>query len=281
MIRKFSLVILDNRDKVIDRMNLDLVTNPRGLGFSLDTSVVSTEIEDILISYRQKLESITFDVNFANGREYLKTKSLRLWIEKNIGKKMAVEWKTDTDTLFAECIVDKFDFSEINEDKYVSIPLNIKRLTPFFILVENEIKILPSSSGKRYPYKYSYTYGVGVVSNNIIVNNYIKKIPLNITLYGEMLTPSVSIKESGTAEPYSTVAFEGLSLDTGHWLNINAINRKITYYNGVIEVDGYNYIDGTKNSFIYANAGVTSQLSASVQSDKTGRLEASFRRYML
>lgn len=280
MIRKFALVVLDNRDMVIDRINLDLVSEPKGLGFSLKTSTITTDIEEILVRYKQQLENITFDVNYAFGNEYIKAKSIRQWIEKNTGRKMAIEYLTPADKLYANCIVDKFAFSEINNDKVLSIPLNIKQLSPFFDVVYNAILIYPSTTGKVYSYTYPYTYGIGVASNNIIENNYIKPIPLNITLYGEMMNPGVNIRKQGEVLNYGEVSFSGLNLTSDMWVNINAITGKITLFNGYTESDGYNYIDATKNSFIYANIGI-SELGATISSDKSGRLEASFRRYRL
>lgn len=280
MIRNFSLVVLNQQDMIIDRINLDLIDQPKGLGFSLESAVIETDVEDILVSFRQKHENVTLNVNYAFGNEYLKAKALRQWIEKNTGKVMALQWYTITDKLYAGCIVNKFDFSEINNDRILSVPLTIKLLTPFFDVIENEIYILPSTTGKIYAFIYPFIYGEGLSSNNIITNTYIKPIPLNITLYGEMATPAVGIKFKDAMTNYADIVFEGLSLSKNMWININSISRKITLFNGYEEIDGYDYIDATKQSFIFARTGI-SELNANVQSDKTGRLRASYRRYRL
>jgi hypothetical protein len=280
MIRQFALVVLDNRDKVIDRFSLDLTTKPRGLGFYLEINTIITDIEEIPVEVRQKLKSITCDVHYAFGKEYLKARMLRLWIEKNTNKRMALEWINEVDKLYIDGKVQEFEFSELTPANVLSIPLTFKPLSPFFEVVENAITILPASTGKIYPYKYPYKYGIGVISNNSITNNYIRPIPLIVTLYGEMVNAGVSIIEEGQTSPYAQVSFN-LTLTADQYITINAVTRKITYFNGQIEVDGYNLLDLTKQSFIFARENTTSFLSASVASDQTGRMEASYRRYRL
>ena len=280
MIREFALVVLDRTDKIIDRINLDIVDKPRGLGFVIENAIIKTDVEDVLVSFRQQHETVSLDVNYAFGNEYIKARALRQWIEKYTGKKVCLEWTSQSKVLLAGCVVEKFDFSEIAETKVLSVPLTIKLLTPFFDVIENEISITPGATGKIYPYTYSYSYGEGLIVNNEINNAYIKSIPLNITLFGEMLTPSVSIKFQGASKSYASVVFQGLSLTADMYININAIERTITLFNGFDEVDGYDYIDGTKQSFIFAQRGI-SELGASIQSDKSGRMLASYRRYWL
>lgn len=281
MIREFALVVLDNRDKIIDRINLDVVTNPSGLGFSLGIETIKTEVEEILVKASQKLESINLDINYMHGSEYLKAKSLRYWIEKNTNKRMAIEWINAAGTSYADCIVTKFAFSEMQRNNAVTIPLTIKMLSPLFEVVENEITITPSIGGKEYPYTYPYSYGVGVISNNEIENNYIKAIPLIITLYGVMESVQVGIRVKGESNLYSQVVFENFNLLENQYVTINAVTRKIIFFNGTEEMDGYNYIDASKDSFIFAKESVVSELTASVGSDKSGRLEASYRKYRL
>ena len=280
MIREFALVILDATDTEIDRLNLDLVNNPKGLGFTIENAVIKTDVEDMLVSFRQTHEIVTLNVNYAFGHEYLKARGLRTFIEKYMGERLHLEWETPVQTLLAGCAVDRFDFSEISDNKILSVPLTLRLLTPFFDVVNNEITITPGETGKIYTYTYPYTYGEGVISNNEINNTYIKSVPLNITLYGEMATPSVSIRVKGDTASYASVAFIGLSLAPNMWLNINAVEKNITLFNGSSEVDAYDYIDGTRQSFIYARRGL-SELLASVQSDRSGRMRASFRRYWL
>lgn len=282
MIRKFALITFDkNTDVITDRINLDIVSAPSGLGFSVTATTIKTDVEEILIKAVQSLGTISLTVNFANGNEYVKARALRAWIEKHINDRTAIEWQNDAGLSYADCIVTDFEFGELAQRGLATVPLKIKMLSPFFEIVENEIKIYPSSGGKIYPYTYPYTYGSGVIANNEIANNYIKEIPLIITLYGVMDNVSCGIRVKGESELYQQVAFEGLSLQENQYVIINAVTRKILYFNGTELVDGYNYLDASKDSFIYAKENAISELTANVESGKTGRLTASYRRYRL
>ena len=282
MIRKFALITFDkNTDVITDRINLDIVSAPSGLGFSVTATTIKTDVEEILIKAVQSLGTISLTVNFANGNEYVKARALRAWIEKHINDRTAIEWQNDAGLSYADCIVTDFEFGELAQRGLATVPLKIKMLSPFFEIVENEIKIYPSTGGKIYPYTYPYTYGSGVIANNEIANNYIKEIPLIITLYGVMDNVSCGIRVKGESELYQQVAFEGLSLQANQYVIINAVTRKILYFNGTELVDGYNYLDASKDSFIYAKENAISELTANVESGKTGRLTASYRRYRL
>lgn len=282
MIRKFALITFDdNTDTITDRINLDIVSAPSGLGFAVTATTIKTDVEEILIKAVQSLGTISLTVNFANGNEYVKARALRAWIEKHINDRTAIEWQNDAGLSYADCIVTGFEFGELAQRGLATVPLKIKMLSPFFEIVENEIKIYPSTGGKIYPYTYPYTYGSGVIANNEIANNYIKEIPLIITLYGAMDNVSCGIRVKGESELYQQVAFEGLSLQENQYVIINAVTRKIWYFNGTELVDGYNYLDASKDSFIYAKENAVSELTANVESGKTGRLTASYRRYRL
>ena len=277
MIRKFALITFDkNTDVITDRINLDIVSAPSGLGFSVTATTIKTDVEEILIKAVQSLGTISLTVNFANGNEYVKARALRAWIEKHINDRTAIEWQNDAGLSYADCIVTDFEFGELAQRGLATVPLKIKMLSPFFEIVENEIKIYPSTGGKIYPYTYPYTYGSGVIANNEIANNYIKEIPLIITLYGVMDNVSCGIRVKGESELYQQVAFEGLSLQANQYIIVNAVTRKILYFNGTELTDGYNYLDASKDSFIYAKENAISELTANVESGKTGRLTASY-----
>ena len=48
MVREFSLVVFDIENKIIDRFNLNLASDPSGLGFKLKLSLIESDIENIL-----------------------------------------------------------------------------------------------------------------------------------------------------------------------------------------------------------------------------------------
>ena len=120
MIRKYALVILDKQDKIIDRYNLDLVTDPTDNGFSLDLSTISSDIEDIITKVVQKKQVITMNViQYQNA--YNKTNILANWIQKysTAQYRMCLEYNDTTQLRYCEGKVtgltkgEKDEFGEI------------------------------------------------------------------------------------------------------------------------------------------------------------------------
>jgi len=277
----FALVELDSFDEVTSRYALELITNPSGFGFSITTSTIQTDIEEILVKATQSLKTVKLQLNYAKVNQYAKARALSRWISYRMNKRTALEWTNDSGVYYADCTVTDFDITEKTEYKFLSVPITIKMRSPFFQSVVNEIELYPSVSSKTYPYTYPYTYGIGVISNNSITNEYIQPIPLIVKLSGAMGDVYCSIKISGEDTAYQTVSFPNLTLLDGDYIIINAVTRKIIYYDGVSEQDGYNLLDASKDSFIYAEANETSEISAAIVSNKTGSLKASYRKYML
>ena len=284
MIRKFALATLSQTDTIIDKMELDLVTAPTGLGFSLEVSTIKTGVEEILVRASHTLSEVSLTANFLNPNAYQKAKALRYWLGLNTKKRMAFVWENDAGTSLADCIVTKFDVSEMGEDRVFQVPLSIRMLSPFFDLSKNEIVIKLVSGGKVYPYSYPYSYGSSITTGNEITNDYIEESPLIVKLFGEMDNVGVSLTEKGSEKPYAQVAFTGLVLKKGAYLTINAITKKITIFDPTLfpnEQDAYKYLVPSKDAFLYAKGQAVSILTANVTSTKTGYLEATYRKYRL
>ena len=172
--RKYALVIFDKQDKIIDRYNLDLITNPTGNGFELDLSTVSSDLEDIITKVVQKKNKIKFNL-IQHYNSYNKANILANWIQKYSTKdyKMLLEYDDSVLIRYCEGKVTKLDKTELDEYRTLNQSLEFTQTTPFFLKRENEITIQVSSVGKSYPFMYSYCYG-----SNEIVNNEINKFKI-------------------------------------------------------------------------------------------------------
>lgn len=246
--RKFALVILDDLDKVIDRYNLDLVTQPQGLGFTLTMSTLAGDIEDIITKVTQAKNVIKFTVNqYQNS--YTKANSLALWLQKysKAGNTMALEYDDGKLVRYCEGRVTSLDKTEIDEFRNLPQQLEFTQTTPFFVKRENTITITTSSTGKSYPFKYSYSYGSNAITNNDIDNVYIFDIPLIIVIEGAINNPTINLVNDGSIDPYSTVKFTGETLQENQKIIINSAQKKIwkVYANGTRE----DYVPKTNPSF--------------------------------
>lgn len=246
--RKFALVILDDLDKVVDRYNLDLVTQPQGLGFTLTMSTLAGDIEDIITKVTQAKNVIKFTVNqYQNS--YTKANSLALWLQKysKVGNTMALEYNDGKLVRYCEGRVTSLDKTEIDEFRNLPQQLEFTQTTPFFVKRENTITITTSSTGKSYPFKYSYSYGSNAITNNDIDNVYIFDIPLIIVIEGAINNPTINLVNDGSVDPYSTVKFTGENLQENQKIIINSAQKKIwkVYANGTRE----DYVPKTNPSF--------------------------------
>ncbi len=281
MIRKFALVALDASDQITDRFNLDVVTDPKGLGYDVTIETVKTEIEELLVKAVQKLGNVTLNINCINEDKYGRARTLRLWIQKYNNHTMALLWESDLGSYMTDCVVTRYDFSELKPANYIPIPLTVKMLSPLYELNERKISIFPANKGKVYPARYPITYGIGATTNNEIDNLYPVDTPLIITLFGEMDSVGVSIHEKGVATPYASVQFPGQSLSAGQKIIIDGRRGTIKRDNGSGAYDYFGAIDPNRQNFIRAKAQTVSILNVlGVRSDKTGYMTATYRRYM-
>lgn len=281
--RKFALVILNDLDKVIDRYNLDLVTQPQGLGFTLTMSKLSGDIEDVITKVTQAKNVIKFTVNqYQNS--YTKANSLALWLQKysKAGNTMALEYGDGKLVRYCEGRVTSLDKTEIDEFRNLPQQLEFTQTTPFFIKRENTITITTSSTGKSYPFKYSYSYGSNAITNNDIDNVYIFNVPLIIVIEGAINNPTINLVNDGSIDPYSTVKFTGETLQENQKIIINSAQKKIwkVYANGTRE-DYVPKTDPSYDTFLTAKFG-HSKITVNQNDAGTGfRLLGGWREYRL
>lgn len=285
--RKYALVILDNKDQPIDRFNLDIVTNPKGNGFELDMSVISSDLEDIITKVVQKKNKITFVVQQIFD-SYTKANALANWIQKysKTEYQMCLEYNDGDIVRYCEGKVTRLEKNEKTYPNVLQQTLEFTQTTPYFIKQENTITIQKSSIGKSYPFKYPYSYGSSAVINNDINNPYILDVPLIIIIDGIMSGVRVDLLgEDG--EQYNTVEMIDengipLILEKGEQLIINSAQRKIIKVNASGTEEDYSHrISPRYDSFLRATAG-RSKINVNLDSMGEGfKLTGSWRQYSL
>lgn len=280
-IRKYALVILDKQDKIIDRYNLDLITEPNDNGFALNLSTISSDIEDIITKVVQKKQIITMNViQYLNA--YNKTNVLANWIQKysTAQYKMCLEYNDTTQIKYCEGKVTSLTKSEKDEYGEIVQKLSFTMSTPYFIKQEQTINIKVSSIGKKYPFKYPYSYGASKIENNEINNIYILDIPLIITIDGAISNPTISLVDENN-NTYNTVKFSDFILSQGEQLVINSAQRKIYKIANGIETDMSAETDPSFDTFLRAKSGI-SKIVVNTSDSGTGfGLTGGWRQYTL
>lgn len=279
--RKYALVVLDKQDKLLDRYNLDVVTNPNGNGFKLNLSKISSDLEDIITKVVQQKNIIKFTV-YHNNQSYSKSNILARWIQKysTADYKMALEYNDDNMIRYCEGKVVSLSKTEKDEFKGLAQELEFEQTTPYFIKRENTITIQISSVGKSYPFKYPYCYGASIMENNVIENPYISSVPLIITIDGPIDNPTIDLlDENGVS--YNKVKFSGESILTGEQLIINSAQRKIYKVANGIEVDFRPQVDPQYDTFLRAKSGKSSISINTNDSGDSFKLVGGWREYIL
>jgi hypothetical protein len=256
MPRRFEFRIYDetNESLLVDSYKLDFVTVPSGLGFVQNVSVISTDTVDYIIKQSLARTDIKLNVEFSEPGSYLKVNSFRSWYAKYIRKKVVFYYYDGTIARHMDCVIKKFEVSEI-KDGYNTVPITVQPLTPFYLKLDKNIIVSIQTAGKVYPYAYPFAYGGGILSNNILTNTYFDKVPLTVKLTGRIVYPQISLRHKTTQDIYATVSFPELVLVEGAFLIVDAINSRILYYDGSVLVDGYNFLDHTKETFLFADPG--------------------------
>lgn len=282
MIRSYALVVFDNQDSIIDRFNLNLVTNPTENGFKLTLSKVVTDIEDFITKVVQQKVTKKFNV-IQYGDPYQKSLILTDWIQKysKPSYHMALEYDDTVQLRYCEGKVTALSKTEKDEYGILTQALEFTPTTPYFIRRENAITITVSKEGKKYPYKYSYSYGSGVVKNNLIENPYLSTIPLTVIISGTISTPTVALSDENN-EIYSQVKFSNFELNQGEKIIINSSQKKIykedKYGNSI---DFTSEVDPQYDTFLRAQSG-KSLIQANTNEASTGfSLIGHWRQYVL
>lgn len=282
MIRAYALVILDRQDKIIDRFNLPLVTNPTENGFKLSLSKISSDIEDIITKVVQQKTVKKFNViQYQNS--YEKSSVLSNWIQKysKTDFRMALEYNDTNLIKYCEGKVTSLDKTEKDEYGVLTQAMEFTPVTPYFLKQENALILKSSNVGKKYPYKYPYMYGTSTVENNKVDNPYLYDIPVIVTLTGPIEHPAVSLADEND-ESYAKVSFPNIDLAQGEKLVINSAQRKIYKIatNGT-ETDYVPEVDPQFDTFLRARSGVSKLIVNTPDAGIGFSLVGGWRQYVL
>lgn len=277
-IRKYALIVFNESYNIIDRYNLDLISDLGGLGYALKVSTIETDVEDYITKIIQQKKNLTF-TNHAKG--YSAGMSLKSWVEKNINNTVCLEYNNTQTTLFMRGIVINCEETELNEFKRLEQKITFQPLTPFFEKVENDVYIKVASTGKSYPFKYPYSYGLNIVENNEIENTYIKEAPLIVEIFGAIQNPIITLRDEND-NVYNEVRFNDVSLLEGQKIIINSLEKKIWFVNGSGEfIDYYYKVDGGFDSYLRAKPLTVSKIGINLQPTDSGYLKAKRLQYKL
>lgn len=282
MIRAYALVILDKQDKIIDRFNLPLVTNPTENGFKLSLSKISSDIEDIITKVVQQKTIKKFSViQYQNS--YEKSSVLSNWIQKysKTDFRMALEYNDTNLIKYCEGKVTSLDKTEKDEYGVLTQAMEFTPVTPYFLKQENALILKSSNVGKKYPYKYPYMYGTSTVENNEVDNPYLYDIPVIVTLTGPIEHPAVSLADEND-ESYAKVSFPNIDLAQGEKLVINSAQRKIYKIatNGT-ETDYVPEVDPQFDTFLRARSGISKLIVNTPDAGIGFSLVGGWRQYVL
>lgn len=280
--RRYALVIFDKFDKIVDRYNLDIITNPTGNGFKLNLSTISSDIEDIITKVVQAKNTIKFTINQVNN-SYQKSNILSNWIQKysTANYQMALEYNDGQIVRYCEGRVTSLTKTEKDEYRNLAQDLEFTQTTPYFIKQENTITIQVSSFGKKYPYKYAYSYGSNIVENNEIDNPYILDIPLILTIDGAIDNPTIDLLDEN-GDRYSRVQFNNVTIDQGEQLIINSAQRKIYKISeSGAETDFIPEVNPQFDTFLRAKSGKTTIIVNTYDSGDGFKLTGGWRQYSL
>lgn len=279
--RKYALVIMNKSDEIIDRFNLDVVTNPTGNGFELELSTISSDVEDIITKVSQIKPKITMSISQVKD-SYNQANILSSWIQKysTTDSKMFLEY--DDTKIIKYCCgkVTKLTKTEKDEFRTLTQQLEFTMTTPFFQKRENTITIQTSSQGKKYPFSYPYAYGINMVENNEIENPYILDIPLIITIDGAIANPTIDLLDED-GNRYSRVQFSGIIINEGEKLVINSAQKKIYKIADGVETDYRPEVNPSYDTFLLAKRGISSIFVNTNDAAAGFKLTGGWRQYTL
>ena len=281
--RKYALVVLNDKDQIINRYDFAYVTNPTGNGFKLNISTITSDLEDIITKVVQNKEPIKFTA-YHLGNAYSNADVLTNWVQAYSRPEYRMALEYDDGNLVRYCEGKILSISKTEKDEYRSLPQEIefKPATPYFFKRDNLIDIQISEEGKSYSFSYPYNYGAYVISNNEITNTYILDIPLIITITGAIDNPTIELlDENGNS--YNKVKFTGFSLLDGEQLVINSAQRKIYKIDAYgVQTDYRPNVDPQYDTFLRAKSG-TSSISINIADIASGEfsLTGGWRQYTL
>lgn len=253
------------------RPNYDLMQFPSGLGFQQDVDVVTGDTLDYVINQKIAKKSLKMNVCFQGTTAYAKLYAFNAWFAKYANHDKYItrfSYMMNNIRRYADVIITNGEPKE-REGNYVTETITLRPISPFYEETTIESIVSDNNDGMIYPYTYPYKYGGGTYSgNNVIQNDFMKKIPLRVTIQGPTLvSPSVAIRkideDGAVGETYGTVQLrsEAGALKANEKFVIDAFSSQVyiekTQENGVkTKKDVFNLLDKTTDAFLYAEPGL-------------------------
>lgn len=285
---------------IVSRPIIDFIKMPSGIGFKQKLETVDGDTIDYVINQTIQKKTIKLQLAWKGRDAYAKYQAFGTWIANYFNVEeyhIRFSYKLGEMRRFVEVAAIDLEL-EGRDGNYVSATLTLQPLTPFYEEYDGSFTlVMDTNSGKIYNYTYPYIYGGGAFSgDNAIINNFLKPLPLKITLKGPMTTPYVSISkinEDDTVEtnPYLRVQFaNGFSIDEDEEVVIDAFNNKV-YLNKyelddqgnrirlISTTDVFNSIDKSYDSFLFANPG-RSRIASSLDTEES-ECRVTYVRYVL
>lgn len=285
-LRAFAIVVINDLDEEVDRFDLEYVEAPKNLGFEMEFTTLESRLTTIFTSVREKKLPTTLNLNFVPPNAYSKAATFKQFIQKHMNDRTVLEYNDTIETKRWEGKVQKFGQEELLDWGGLVCPISFFPATPKYLQRNNTIRISFASTGKSYPYSYPYSYGASLIMNNTIDNAYFDEVPLLVTLYGRLVNPRIGLVEvlaDGTEKSYTTVQFNGLTIEQDEHLIIDAIQSKVLLWRGGKYVSAYDYTSKQSDLdiFLYAKGNAVSKLMINLNPAETGYLVASYRQYTL
>lgn len=266
------------------RPKYDMMQFPSGLGFQQTLDIVSGDTLDYVINQSITKKLLKMNVCFKGENAYAKLYSFNAWFAKYANHDKYItrfSYMMNNIRRYADVIITNGEPKE-REGNYVTETITLQPISPFYEETTIETMVNDNNDGMIYPYTYPYKYGGGAYSgSNIIQNEFMKKIPLRVTIQGPTESaPYVAItriEENGTtSDTYGQVqiAEEVGGLKENEKLVIDAFSSQIyvettnTTTGAKTKKDYFNLVDKTQDTFLYAEPG-NSRISASLDTEKT------------
>ncbi len=265
----------------VTRPTYDMIQFPSGLGFQQDVDIVSGDTLDYVINQTIAKKSIKMTVCFKGATAYAKLYSFNAWFAKYANHEDYVtrfSYMMNNIRRYADVIITNGEPKE-RDGNYVTESITLQPISPFYEETTIETIVTDNNDGMIYSYEYPYKYGGGAYSgNNIITNDFMKKIPLRVTIQGPTLSkPEVSIKkideDGAIGETYGTVQLQDSAgaLSASQKLVIDAFSSQVyietTQSSGTkTKKDVFNLLDKTTDAFLYAEPG-TSRIAPNLDTD--------------
>lgn len=278
--RKFAIVVFNDKFEIINTYRLDKVTLPSGLGFTQKLDVITTKTIDYIADRCLEKKDIKLTVIFEEPLSYTKMNLFRDWYCSHIGERMALQYNDGHIERYVDMEVKEFQVSEIDTG-INTVPMVIQPLSPFYVRKARKLLATVGAPGKSYPFSYPYSYGGAIITNNVFENTFFNPIPLRVIITGKFVNPEINLKDAND-EIYATVAFDDLTIEAGETLIVDAINTQIIFISSGGEIaDYYNYVDKTQHTFLYAQPGVTSVVANINPSYPTAGVSVEYVQYIM